>query len=195
MSLKVGITGGIGSGKSFVSKIFKTMAVPFYDADWEAKQIMVTNASVREALIAHFGPEVYFNDGSLNRRLLSETVFNHADKLRLINSIVHPVVIQEAVAWADKQTAAYSLKEAALLFETGSYKTLDYTILVTAPEELRIQRVIERDTVSREEVINRIQKQLPDAEKIAKADFVIVNDQHSPLLPQIINIHQKLVHI
>jgi dephospho-CoA kinase len=120
-------------------------------------------------------------------------VFNNPEKLELLNSIVHPVVIQDAVDWANTQTSCYSLKEAALLFESGSYKTLDYTILVVAPEELRIERVMNRDGVSREEVLNRINKQMPEEEKRKLADFIIVNDGIQPLIPQLYEIHKQLI--
>lgn len=192
-SIKVGITGGIGSGKSFVAKIFKTLGVPFYDADKEAKDLMVRSELIRNGLIGAFGKDVYFQDGTLNRKWLSSQVFNNPEKLKQLNSIVHPIVIQDAVDWANAQTFCYSLKEAALLFESGSYKTLDYTILVVAPEELRIERVIKRDEVSREEVRNRINKQMPEEEKRKLADFVIVNNGIQPLLPQLYKIHKKLI--
>lgn len=193
MTLKVGITGGIGTGKSFVSKIFKTMGIPFYDADLEAKLIMVKDNNIRMALVKAFGPETYFKDGSLNRVYLSKQVFDNSQRLEMLNNIVHPAVIRAGVDWSNAQNGPYSLKEAALLYESGSYKKLDYTILVTAPEELRIARVMKRDKVSREEVLNRIQKQMPEEEKLKFADFVIHNDEQQPLLPQIINIHHTLL--
>lgn len=193
MTLKVGITGGIGTGKSFVSKIFKTMGIPFYNADLEAKLIMVKDNNIRMALVKAFGPETYFEDGSLNRVYLSKQVFDNSQRLEMLNNIVHPAVIRAGVDWSNAQNGAYSLKEAALLYESGSYKKLDYTILVTAPEELRIARVMKRDKVSREEVLNRIQKQMPEEEKLKFADFVIHNDEQQPLLPQIINIHHTLL--
>lgn len=193
MTLKVGITGGIGTGKSFVSKIFKTMGIPFYNADLEAKLIMVKDNNIRMALVKAFGPETYFEDGSLNRVYLSKQVFDNSQRLEMLNNIVHPAVIRAGVDWSNAQNGPYSLKEAALLYESGSYKKLDYTILVTAPEELRIARVMKRDKVSREEVLNRIQKQMPEEEKLKFADFVIHNDEQQPLLPQIINIHHTLL--
>lgn len=194
MSIKVGITGGIGTGKSFVSKVFKTLGIPFYDADQEAKLIMVKDENVRRALVTTFGPETYFSDGTLNRSHLSSQVFNDSEKLALLNSIVHPAVIQAGIDWSNRQTAPYSLKEAALLYESGSYKNLDYTILVTAPEELRIQRVMQRDGSTRDEVINRMQKQMPEEEKLQYADFIIHNDGILPLLPQVLAIHHALLN-
>ena len=192
-SIKVGITGGIGSGKSFVAKIFKTMGVPFYDADREAKSIMTESEVVREGLTQAFGSEVYFEDGTLNRKWLSAQVFNNPTQLELLNSIVHPAVIKDAVDWSNAQTSCYNLKEAALLFESGSYKTLDFTILVVAPEETRIERVMKRDNVNREEVINRINKQMPENEKRKLADFIIVNDGNTSLIPQIYTLHKQLI--
>lgn len=194
MSIKVGITGGIGTGKSFVSKVFKTLGVPFYDADLEAKLIMTKNEDVRQALIRSFGSETYLEDGRVNREYLSAVVFNDPEKLTLLNSIVHPAVIQASVDWSNKQTAPYILKEAALLYESGSYKNLDYTILVTAPEELRIQRVMQRDGVEREDVLRRMARQMPEEEKLQYADFLIHNDEVLPLLPQVLAIHNNLIH-
>lgn len=194
-SIKVGITGGIGSGKSFVSKIFKTLGVPFYDADKEAKRLMNTHPHIREGLMQAFGPQVYDAQGMLNRKWLSEQVFNDSDKLQQLNGIVHPIVIQDAVDWSLRQTFPYSLKEAALLYESGSYKTLDFTILVVAPQELRIARVMARDGVSREDVLARMHKQMTDEEKKKYASFTIVNDGKQPLIPQIYTIHQQLINI
>lgn len=192
-SLKVGITGGIGSGKSYISKVFKTLGVPFYDADKEAKALMNTSAIIRQGLIEAFGTSVYHDDGLLNRQWLANKVFNNEEQLALLNSIVHPAVIQHAVDWGKAQRTCYSLKEAALLFESGSYKTLDYTILVTAPQDIRIRRVMLRDNTSREEVISRINKQMPDGDKMELADFIIVNDEKTSLLTQIYNIHLHLI--
>lgn len=193
MSIKVGITGGIGSGKSFVSRIFRTMGIPFYDADREAKLLMTYDPEMRKGLIEGFGEHVYRNDGSLDRKWLSAQVFENSDKLKLLNSIVHPIVIRHGEEWAARQTAPYSLKEAALLIESGSYKALDCLILVSAPEVLRIERVMRRDSVSREEVLGRMRKQMPEEEKQKYADFFLLNDGVSPLLPQILHIHQQIL--
>jgi len=194
MSKNIGITGGIGTGKSFVARIFKTLGIPFYDADSEAKTIMNTSDSLKQALISTFGAETYLENGALNRKWLAAEVFNNNDKLKLLNSLVHPVVIEAGKNWAEQQTAVYTLKEAALLFESQSYKLLDATILVTAPLELRIARVMDRDKVSREEVMRRIEKQMPEADKLKLADFVIINDGITPLLPQIEKIHSTIIN-
>ena len=193
MSLKVGITGGIGSGKSFVAKIFKTLGVPFYDADKEAKALMHSSTDIRSGLIKAFGEQTYDALGNLDRAYLSAKVFNDKAQLQLLNSIVHPVVIQHADDWAVAQQSAYSLKETALLFESGSYKSLDYTIVVTAPDDLRIKRVMARDQVSAEDVKKRMANQMPQDDKIQLADFIIQNDGSMPLLKQIIHIHEQLL--
>lgn len=193
MGIKVGITGGIGSGKSYVSRIFKAMGVPFYDADKEARSLMNIHPNVRKGLIEAFGPQVYRPDGLLDRRWLAAQVFGDNERIRILNSIVHPIVIQHGEDWARQQIAAYSLKEAALLIESGSYKALDCLILVSAPEEIRIGRVMQRDGISREEVLERIAKQMPEEEKQKYADFVILNNGTTPLLQQVLDIHQQIL--
>ncbi|WP_418359944.1 dephospho-CoA kinase [Sphingobacterium detergens] len=192
MGLKIGITGGIGSGKTFICRLFEALGIPVYNADEEAKRLMNTDIRIKEKLIAQFGESTY-KDGLLDRAFLANMVFSDKDKLELLNGIVHPIVIQEAKDWAERQTTRYSLKEAALLFESGSYKELDYTILVTAPMDIRIQRVIERDGATEQQVQERMNKQLSDEEKLQLADFVIVNDGITPLLPQVWTLHQKFL--
>jgi len=193
MGMKIGITGGIGSGKSYVARIFKALGVPFYDADREAKELMNSSSVIREALTQEFGTEVYNQEGDLNRSYLASRVFRDQDKLDKLNAIVHPIVIQHGEDWALSQTFPYTLKEAALLFESGSYKKLDYTILVTAPLEIRITRVMQRDAITREEVLNRVDKQMPDEEKLKLADFTVLNDGVDELLPQILPLHQQFL--
>ncbi|MDM1292966.1 dephospho-CoA kinase [Sphingobacterium sp. N143] len=190
--MKIGITGGIGSGKTFICQLFKALGVPVYNADDEAKKLMNGDPRIRERLIAEFGDATY-KDNQLDRAFLASQVFSDKAKLDRLNSIVHPIVIQAAKDWADQQKSRYSLKEAALLFESGSYKELDYTILVTAPLELRIERVMQRDAVTEQQVRERINKQLSDEEKLKLADFVIVNDGVTPLLPQVWTLHQKFL--
>ncbi len=190
--MKIGITGGIGSGKTFICQLFKAMAVPVYNADDEAKELMNTDLRIKERLIAEFGKETY-KDGKLDWAFLAEQIFSDKAKLELVNGIVHPIVIQAAKDWAEQQKSRYSLKEAALLFESGSYKDLDYTILVTAPLHIRVKRVMERDGITEEQVMERINKQLTDEEKLKLADFVIINDGTTPLLPQVWTLHQKFL--
>jgi len=191
--MKIGITGGIGSGKSYVSRIFRALGVPCYDADREAKELMNSDRHIREALVKAFGPGVYGSDGLLDRACLSTLVFRDREKLDVLNGIVHPIVIRHAEEWAAAQAHPYSLKEAALLFESGSYRLLDRTVLVSAPEEERIRRVMRRDSISREQVEQRIGKQMPEEEKAKLADFVIVNDGETPLLPQVLTLHEAFL--
>lgn len=193
MGLKIGITGGIGVGKSVVTRIFKVLGIPTYDADKEAKDIMVKNDAVRNSLISTFGSETYFEDGSLNREWLSSRVFSNSEELKKLNAIVHPAVIKDGEDWAAAQTSLYSVKEAALLFESGSYKSLDFNILVSSPLEVRIERVMERDRVDREEVLRRIGKQMPEKEKEELCDFIIFNDDEHSLIEQVMNLHQRFI--
>ena len=193
MGLKVGITGGIGSGKSYVAHIFQALGVPFYNADKEAKELMNTSTTIRQELIEAFGDAVYDENDLLDRPCLSSLVFKDSTQLARLNAIVHPVVIEHGRQWAEQQSFAYSLKEAALLFESGSYKSLDYTLLVTAPEHVRIARVMVRDSATEEQVKDRISKQMSDKEKIELADFIIINDGDQPLLPQVLKLHTFLI--
>lgn len=193
MGLKIGITGGIGVGKSVVTKIFKVLGIPTYDADREAKDIMVKNDAVRHSLMQTFGKEVYFEDGSLNRELLGKRVFSDADELKKLNAIVHPAVIKDGEDWAAAQTSIYSVKEAPLLFESGSYKAMDFNILVVSPLELRIERVMQRDKVDRQEVLRRINKQMPEEEKEKLSDCIVYNDDEHSLIEQVMELHQKFI--
>jgi dephospho-CoA kinase len=190
MGIKVGIAGGIGSGKTIICHVFKVLGIPVYNADLEAKLIMNKSDQVRLAVMQEFGDEAYSN-GVLNRAFLAAQVFNDAAKLSQLNRIVHPAVIQAAEDWADAQTAPYSLKEASILFESGSYKKVDYSILVTAPIEIRIARVMERDQVTREQVLARMNNQMSDEEKTKLADFVIINDGITPIIPQVMALHHQ----
>lgn len=193
MGLKIGITGGIGVGKSVVTRIFKVLGIPTYDADKEAKDIMVKSDAVRQALIKTFGEETYFPDHALNRAWLAKKVFSDTKELAKLNAIVHPAVIKDAEDWAEAQTSIYSVKEAALLFESGSYKSLNYTILVTSPEALRIARVMKRDQVTEEEVRGRMAKQMPESEKEKLADFIVYNDDEHSLIEQVMKLHEQFI--
>ncbi|MFD2743992.1 MULTISPECIES: dephospho-CoA kinase [Sphingobacterium] len=194
MGIRVGITGGIGAGKSIVCKLFQVLGIPVYDADKEAKNIMVTDASVIGSLKAAFGDQVYKTSGELDRAYLSDRVFNDEEQLNLLNSIVHPAVIRAGELWAQAQTGPYSLKEAALLFESGSYKKLDFTIMVTANETIRIQRVMKRDNVTEEQVRARMEKQWPDTKKTIMADAIITNDGVESLIAQVMTLHERLIN-
>lgn len=189
----IGITGGIGSGKSTVCRIFETLGIPVYYADDRAKAIMVEDEQLIQQLKAAFGDEVYFADGSLNRAGLGQIVFNDKDKLNLLNSIVHPAVHRDVEAWqAQQKNVPYTLKENAIIFETGGHKRLDKVITVFASKAIRLARVIKRDRTEATAVEARMDKQMPDEEKIKLADFVIYNDGEQALIPQVWNIHQIL---
>lgn len=189
----VGLTGGIGSGKSTVAKIFSILGIPVYYADDRAKWLMVFDAELKKQILTHFGPESYSEDGSLNRSYLAGTVFSDESKVKIINSLVHPAVKKDFEKWAAQQNAPYVLKEAALLFETGSYKDLDKTINVSAPLKIRVTRVMMRDLHRTEKQINDIiDKQMPDEEKNHLADYIIKNNENKLLIPQVLAIHQEL---
>jgi len=188
MPVKVGVTGGIGSGKSVVCRIFQTLGIPVFDADSEAKRLMASDAGLIAAIRSEFGDEAYHADGTVNRSYLAGQVFNDGRRLEKLNALVHPVTIRAGEEWAQRQTTPYSIKEAALLFESGSFKLNDYTILVTAPEAIRIERVVQRDGATPEQVRARMQRQWPDNEKARLADFTIVNDGKQSLIPQVLEL-------
>lgn len=191
MVLKVGLTGGLGSGKSTVAKIFEVLGIPVYYADSEARRIMNENPQLKAEIIKHFGPEAYL-ENQINRHYLSAIVFNNREKLSLLNSIVHPVTIRDSKQWISKQTTPYAIKEAALIFESGSQETLDYIIGVSAPTHLRIQRAMQRDQLTREQVQQRMSKQIEEVIKMHLCDFVIYNDEVKPVIPQVLELHKKL---
>ena len=191
--LKIGITGGIGAGKSTVASIFKVLGVPVFDADATAKNILNTDPVLREQIIATFGSETY-KQGLLDKKYLATLVFNNPDQLAKLNALVHPATIAAAEQWASHFTSRpYIIKEAALLFEAGTNVGLDYIIGVTAPEELRIARVMARDQVTREEVLGRMQHQLNDTEKMKRCDFVIDNNEQSLVIPQVLTLHERFI--
>ncbi len=189
--LKIGITGGIGSGKSTVAKVFAVLGIAVYYADAAAKALMNTDEALKAALIKAFGAALYA-DGQLNRALLASMVFNQPEQLRLLNSLTHPATIADATAWMSRQQGLYALKEAALIFESGSQEGLDYVIGVYAPASLRLQRVMQRDGSSREQVQSRMQQQIDENIKMRLCDFVIVNDDMTPVIPQVLAIHSRL---
>lgn len=193
--LRIGITGGIGSGKTTVCAIFSTLGIPIYNSDERAKKIMVENQSVVNKLKAQFGSTIYFEDGSINRVLLSQIVFNDKEQLTKLNEIVHPVVFEDMIKWyAENQNYKYVLQEAAIMYESGSYKMLDKTILVYADQEIRIERVMKRDKVDRIAVLARMDKQMPESEKLKLADFVIYNNGES-LIDQVMKLHHTILEL
>lgn len=176
MKLKLGITGGIGSGKSYVCHILEAHGIPVYYCDYEAKRLNVKSPVIREQLIKLIGPQVYKEDQSLNKQELISYLFSSQEHAQKVNAIVHPVVKQDFIAWTAQQNSPILAMEAALLFEAGYQDIMDYTLLVTAPQELRIQRIISRDQTTKEQAIKRIKVQSSDEEKKELSDFVILND-------------------
>ena len=190
--LKIGITGGIGSGKTTVAKVFEVLGIPVYYADEAAKEIMHKNEPLKQQLIFYFGKDTYV-DGKLNRKHLSSIVFADKEKLELLNSLVHPVTIADAEHWFKKQQSPYVLKEAALLFESGAAEGLDYVIGVTAPTAVRIKRVMDRDGVTADEVKKRMLNQIDETIKIRLCNFIIHNDEQQMILPQVLKLHEELL--
>lgn len=191
--LKVGITGGIGSGKTTICRVFEILGVPVFNADNVAKSIMYKDLELVKKIKTRFGKDAYFENGEVNRKYLAKIVFNDAEALDSLNKLVHPATIQAFKDWALLQNSQYCLHEAAILFESGAYKTCDYTILVSAPEDRRMSRVMARDGVSSLEVKARIDKQMPEHEKMELADFVILNDETIAVIPQILKLHAQLI--
>lgn len=192
-SLWVGITGGIGSGKSTICRFFQLLGIPIYTADDRAKWLMAHDPELKLHIQDAFGAESYLSDGSVNRAYLAEQVFSDPEKVKKINSLVHPAVGKDFKDWTEKQTAPYLIKEAALLFETGAASELDFVINVSSPLKVRIARVLMRDPHRNEDQINHIiNQQMPDEEKNEKSDFVIKNSENKLIIPQILEIHKKL---
>jgi dephospho-CoA kinase len=193
--LQIGITGGIGSGKSLVTKIFSVMGIPVYDADSHAKELMTTDGILVSGIKKEFGDLSYHSNGALNREYLSHHVFADEKKLKVLNALVHPRVAVDYDKWVKLQVEApYVLKEAALLFEAASHKVLDKIIVVYAPLEMRIQRVMKRDTQRSVEQIKAIvEKQMPEDEKVKRADYIVVNDETQLVTSQVIALHEKFL--
>jgi dephospho-CoA kinase len=190
--LKIGLTGGIGSGKTTVAQIFEVLAIPVYYADQAARDLMNQDPELKKQIISAFGPEVY-KEGELNRTYLGAMVFADAEKLVLLNEMVHPVTLRDAETWMQNQKTLYAIKEAALIFEAELEKFFDYIIGVTAPESLRLERVMTRDQTSAENVKRRMQQQMDENEKMSRCDFIVVNDDIQAILPQVLKIHEILL--
>ena len=188
----VGLTGGIGSGKSSVAGFFKELGVPVYNSDEEAKLLMVESAEVKKAIIDLFGPSAYQKE-SLNKKLISQIVFQDKEKLKRLNEIVHPAVRRHFEHWVANQSAPYIIQETALIFENEMQDNYDVIILVTAPEDSRIERVIKRDNSSISQVKARIKNQLPDAKKVPLADYTIENIDLDKAQKAVHKIHKQLL--
>ncbi len=193
--IKVGITGGIGSGKTTVCKIFEALDVPVYYADERAKKIMTSDKMIKKEIIALFGSDAYYKNGRLNRKHIATKVFANKSLLEKLNSIVHPAVQLDGKHWYSIQKGKFALKEAALLIEAGSYKDLDKIIVVTCPLDIRIDRVVQRDGITKEAVAKRIHNQLAEEEKVKYADFIIVNDGKKSLIKQVVKVFNKLMRL
>jgi dephospho-CoA kinase len=192
--LRIGITGGIGSGKSIVARLFAALGVPVYDSDSRAKHLMAHDPQLREQLVAAFGPETYSAEGALNRVHLAQRVFKDAAQVAQLNGLVHPRVGQDFEAWVAAQAAAgqpYILKEAALLYESGAYRQLDRIITVFAPPEVRAVRILSRDAHRTPADVQAIMnQQLSDEQKLQRADYVIYNDDSQLVLPQVLALDE-----
>ena len=184
---KIGLTGGIGVGKTYVAKIFQNMSIPVFNADLEAKQCMHKNQDVKNQITNRFGKQMYLNN-VLQKKELAKIVFNDEVKMHELNDIVHPQVLNRFDAWCKSQDSSFIIKEAAILFESKSYLGLDAIICVTAPEDVRIDRVKQRDGLSESEILNRMKMQIPQSEKESRSDYIIINDNQSTLLPQVLSI-------
>ncbi|MDB5031776.1 dephospho-CoA kinase [Mucilaginibacter sp.] len=194
--LKIGITGNIGSGKTIVSKMFGVLGIPVFYADTEAKNIMTADPILVANVKKTFGDAAYLADGSLDRKYIANIVFNDDKELAKLNALTHPAVFRAFDAWvAGIDNVPYVMKEAALLFESTSYKMCDYSLLVTAPLDLRIERVTKRDHITRAEIEAREAKQFAESKKRKLADYIIENDETRLLIPQILALHEQFLQL
>lgn len=193
--LKVGVTGGIGSGKSLACQIIKSIGYPVYNADLRAKILTDTNPIIIDGLKNLFGEDIYIN-GNLNRKSLADRVFQDPNLLNKVNSLIHPIVAHDFDSWVlDNSSNKILFKEAAILFESGAYKQVDKVIAVWAPIELRIKRVCERDGVSAQDVEKRIKNQINEAELLSRSDFIIKNNEFELLTPQVVNVVDAILKL
>jgi len=192
--LKIGITGNIGSGKTTVSKVFELLGVPVFYADAAAREVMTNDEELISGVKQTFGTAAYFEDGSLNRKYIAGKVFNDPAELAKLNALVHPATFRAFDSWAKSfPDAPYLMKEAAILFESGSNNLCDYSIVVTAPKEVRMQRVIARDNISIAEAESRDARQMAEEEKVKLANFLIKNDDTQLVIPQVLALHQQFL--
>lgn len=187
--LRIGITGGIGSGKSLVCRVFETLGIPVYYSDDESKKLTDRDPQIIGQVSSLFGSHLYAS-GVLDRKALAALVFNDGARLDQLNAVIHPRVKEHFIAWCALQSKPYVIKEAAIMFESGAYKDLDYMVTVSAPQELRIKRVTERDGLSGEEIRKRMNNQLTDEEREKRSDFILQNDEKQLILPRIVDLHR-----
>lgn len=192
--LRIGLTGGIGSGKTTVARIFQSLGIPIYSSDIEAKRLMREDESVRSAIQLVFGADIYSN-GVPDTRRLASIVFNDPAALEKLNQIIHPATIADANKWMHAQQAPYIIKETALLFESGAAEGLDLVVGVYAPQSLRIKRVMQRESVDRETVLARMNRQINEEIKRRLCDYIITNDEQQPLLPQVLALHETFLDL
>jgi len=191
---KIGLTGGIGSGKSTVAAVFELLGIPVYYADDASKRLMNEDAGLKYKIKSFFGENAYI-DETLDRKFMATQVFNDPGKLQHLNSLVHPATIRDAANWMSKQHAPYVIKEAALIFESGSDKDLDFVIGVRAPLELRVKRAMERDHSTHDEIIARMNQQMNEEDKLRLCKYVIINDEQQLVLPQVLALHKKFLGV
>lgn len=190
--IKLGITGGIGSGKTTVCKFFENLSIPVYYSDEKAKYLMTTNENLKLKIIQAFGPNSYLAE-RLNTSYLSETVFHDENKLKTLNNLVHPIVIEDFLNWCDLQKAPYVILESAIIIESGLKDMFNYLLCVTTAEEEKIRRITQRDKISPEQVLLRMKNQIPDEEKIKMADFVVVSGNLERIRNEVLKIHQQII--
>jgi len=190
--LKVGITGGIGSGKTTVCQVFQTLGIPVFYADRAAKYLMENDAILVDGIKLLFGENIY-KGGKIDRTQVASVVFSRPDILERLNVLIHPATVRYGQQWMQRQTSPYVIKEAAIFFESGSYKDMDLMVGVSAPQTLRIWRTIGRDNITQEKVLERISNQMDEEEKMKRCDYVIINDGKSAILPQILKLHEELL--
>lgn len=194
--LKIGLTGNIGSGKTTVSKLFEILGIPVFYADDAAKNVMVNDEILINGIKSAFGEQAYFADGTLDRKYIAAIVFNDSKQLAKLNSLVHPATFRAFDAWASKISGVpYVLKEAALLFESDFYKLCDYTITVQAPLETRIKRVMQRNSLTKDEIEKRNANQFSEEKKAKLADYVIINDDTQLVIPQVLELHREFLSL
>jgi len=192
--LKIGLTGGIGSGKSTIARIIEILGYPVYISDARASTLINQEEEIKTSLTALFGENIYLPDGQLDKKRVATIIFNNKEAIKQVNGIVHPVVIRDFATWCSAQQSPFVFFESAILFEAGLEHLFDYIILISTEMETRIQRVMSRDCVSREKVIERINNQMPDEIKQSRSDFVIYNNDDSKVVQQILSIIHQLNH-